>query len=98
MIKGKNLIGRSVVGQNDGAKLGVVRDLIFDHETDELLALVLADKDLFGLIDAVVVQWSNVASVGGDVIFARGAQSRINLKDDPRLRGLVNRETAVSGT
>lgn len=98
MIKGKNLLGLSVVGQTDGVKLGTIKDLFFDHDTDELLALVLAEKDLFGLIDAVIVPWSEVRNVGGDVVFAESARSKINLRDEPRIAAMATRETVLSGT
>ena len=55
MRKGKSIIGLNIVSQNDATELGKVRDLIFDHDTDELLALLVSEKDLFGLIDAQIV-------------------------------------------
>ena len=98
MRKGKDLIGLSVVGQVDGTRLGHVRDLIFDHDTNRLLALVLSEKDLFGLIDAQVVPWSEVRSIGSDVVLARDAGSRRKLRDDEETREFATRETALSGT
>jgi uncharacterized protein YrrD len=76
MVKGKNLLGMSVVGQADGRNLGTVHDLFFDHDTDELLAFVLAEKDLFGLIDAQIVPWREVRSISGDVILVESAASK----------------------
>lgn len=48
MITGKSLLGKPIIGQEDDAHAGNVHDLIFDHDTDELLALVLYNKDLKG--------------------------------------------------
>lgn len=98
MIKGKALLGMAVVGQEDGAQLGRVRDLIFDHETDQVLALVLGERDLFGLIDALIVPWRELRSIGSDIIFARSAASSIKLHDDPASRASAMRETSLSGT
>lgn len=100
MRKGKDFIGLSVVGQDDGTQLGRVRDLIFDHETDQVLALVLGERDLFGLIDAQIVVWHEVQSVGSDVVLVRSGASRIRLQDDERVRHIAetHRETALSGT
>ncbi len=98
MRKGKDLIGMSVVGQSDGAKLGRVRDLIFDSDANELLALVLSEKDLFGLIDAQIVPWHEVRSLGGDVILATDAASVRKLRDDDKARELATRENVLSGT
>jgi uncharacterized protein YrrD len=98
MRKGKSLLGLSIVGQEDGKVIGTVKDLLFDHDTDELLAMVLAEKDLFGLIDAVIVPWHQVRNIGGDVILVESSKSRINLKDDERARSMTKRETVLSGT
>lgn len=100
MRTGKSLLGVAVVGQTDGVKLGNVRDLIFDHETDRVLALVLGEKDLFGLIDAQIVPWRELHTVGKDVLFAQSAASKMRLKDDEVTRNAVGtgRETILSGT
>lgn len=98
MVKGKTLLGLSIVGQTDGARVGVVKDLIFDHDTNEVLALMLQEKDLFGLIDAVIVPWQRVIKAGPDVVLVQDAQVKINLKDDSRIRGIATRETVLSGT
>lgn len=97
-IQAKNLLGRSIVSQSDGKIVGQVRDIVFDHDTNEALSLVIADKDLFGLIDAVVVPWRFVRSVSGDVVMVESAQSAMKLRDDPRSQGAIKRETVLSGT
>ncbi len=98
MVKGKNLLGLSVVGQADGRNLGTVHDLFFDHDTDELLAFVLAEKDLFGLIDAQIVPWREVRSISGDVILVESAASKVKLRDESRVHSMAKRETVLSGT
>ncbi len=98
MIKGKAMIGMAVVGQEDGAQLGRVRDLIFDTESDQVLALVLGERDLFGLIDALIVPWRELRGVGHDVIFARAQASKIKLHEDPAASSVATRETSLSGT
>ena len=98
MRKGKSLMGLSVVGQQDGKNLGTVKDLFFDHESDQLLAFVLAEKDLFGLMSAVIVPWREVRSIEGDVVMVTSEHSPIKLKDDPQVREMANRETVLSGT
>lgn len=98
MRKGKSLMGLSVVGQQDGKKLGTVKDLFFDHESDQLMAFVLEEKDLFGLMAAVIVPWREVKSIAGDVVMVTNEQSPIKLKDDPQVREMATRETVLSGT
>ncbi len=98
MRKGKSLMGLSVVGQQDGKKLGTVKDLLFDHESDQLLAFVLAEQDLFGLMSAVIVPWREVRNIAGDVVMVANENSPLKLKDDPQMREMANRETVLSGT
>ena len=98
MRTGKSLLGLSIVGQQDGKNLGTVKDLFFDHESDQLMAFVLFEKDLFGLIDAIIVPWREVTNIAGDVVMVTNENSRIKLKDDPLVREMANRETVLSGT
>jgi uncharacterized protein YrrD len=98
MRKGKSIIGLNILSQNDATELGSVRDLIFDHDTDELLALLVSEKDLFGLIDAQVVPWSEVRAIGPHAIMVPSSESKIKAGDFPRVRDVMNRDTALSGT
>jgi uncharacterized protein YrrD len=98
MKKGHEIIGLRVLSQTDGADLGHVRDLIFDHDTNELLAILISDKDLFGLIDAQVVPWDQVRSIGPNAVMVDSASSKINAGDSGRVRAIMERKTALSGT
>jgi uncharacterized protein YrrD len=98
MRKGKSIIGLKVLSQSDGADLGNVKDLIFDHETDELLALVISDKELFGLIDAQIVPWGQVRNVGPDAIVVPSSESKLRAHDDARVAEIMDRQTSLSGT
>ncbi|HEX8550880.1 MAG TPA: PRC-barrel domain-containing protein [Abditibacteriaceae bacterium] len=98
MRKGKSIIGLNILSQNDATELGKVRDLIFDHDTDELLAILVSEKDLFGLIDAQVVPWSEVRAIGPHAVMVPSPDSKIKAGDFPRVRDVMNRETALSGT
>jgi uncharacterized protein YrrD len=99
MRTGKSLLGLNVVGQADGTALGKVRDLIFSPETDQVIALVLGEKDLFGLLDAQIVPWAEIQSVGQDTVLVRSAASNIKLKEYPLAsESAKERETILSGT
>src|SRR5687768_6259872 len=98
MDKGKNIIGLRIISQQQGTDLGTVKDLIFDHDTDELLALLVSERDLFGLIDAHVVPFSEVITIGKDAVIVEADDSRVRAGDVPRVRDIMDRETALSGT
>jgi len=98
MRKGKSLIGVKVLSEIDGADLGRVRDLVFDHDANQVLALLMSEKDLFGLIDAQIIPWSQISHIGPDAITVLSSNSRIKAGEDARVKGIMNRNTALSGT
>lgn len=102
MRKGSDIIGLKVISRelnaDDRANLGTVKDLLFDHETDQLLGLLISEKELFGLIDAQVVPWDQVVKIGADAIIVQGPDSKIAAHADPRISAILDRPTVVSGT
>ena len=98
MRKGKSILGLPVTSQTDGVELGKVKDLIFDHNTDEVVGLLISDKELFGLIDAQVVPWNQVRAIGSDAVMVENADSKMKAGDDARISGILDRNTALSGT
>lgn len=98
MRKSSSLIGFMVIGQKDGAHVGNVQDLVFDHDTDEVLAIVVSAQELFGLIDAQIVPWGQVRLVGRDVVLVESNDSKLHVRDEPRIQKLLDRKTLLSGT
>ena len=98
MRKAHTLIGLNVVSQSDGVALGKARDLIFDHDANELIAIVLSDKELFGLIQSQVVPWREVVSVGPHAIIVQSSASKIKVGDDERISEVAQRQTSLTGT
>ncbi len=85
MRKAKSsIIGLKVISQSEGRDIGTVRDLIVDQNSDELLALLTSEKDLFGLIDARVIPWDQIVTIGPDAVIVPGeisAELRPNCHD-----------------
>ena len=75
MRKAKSLLGLSVITHADGKNLGTVRDLIFSDNSQKLLALLLSDRELFGMIDATCVPWNQVREIGTDALMVESDQS-----------------------
>ncbi len=98
MRKGKSLIGEKVISEVDGTDMGRVKDLVFDHDSNQVLALLMSEKDLFGLIDAQIIPWSQIAHIGPDAITVVSSNSRIKAGEDSRVKSIMNRNTALSGT
>ena len=96
MRKGHSITGLQVVAQDSGKDLGKVLDLIFDHDADQCLALVLREKGL--LHSAQIVRFENIISIGKDAVLVGSEDSVINPHDDARLRVVLERDTHLSGT
>jgi len=97
MRKGHNVTGLTVIGQSDGSDLGKVRDVIFDYESSEVLALLVSEKELFGLIDAQVVPWREILEIGPDSVIVGSRESVIRGGDDARIHDEMNRQHGLVG-
>lgn len=97
MRKGKSIEGLKVIGQADGTDLGTVKDVIFDHETVEVLAILVSERELFGLIDAQVAPWSEIMTIGPDAIMVRSRESVIRAGDDARIHAEMSGENSLVG-
>lgn len=64
MMKSGTLMGYRVISRDEGVDLGKVRQVIFDALNRRMAALLLGDKDLFGLMDAHVVPWNQIQKLG----------------------------------
>lgn len=68
MRKAKNLIGLKAISQDAGKDLGKVHDLLFTHDSRQLLGLLVSDRDMFGFKDATAIPWSQVREIGTHAI------------------------------
>jgi uncharacterized protein YrrD len=98
MRNGKNLVGLPVISEIDGADLGRVKDLVFDHDANQAIALLMSERELFGLIDAEVIAWTEISSIGPDAITVLTSTSRAKASNVPSVRSVMHRNTALSGT
>ena len=69
------LIGYHVISQKEGIDLGKVRQVIFDGANRRAALLLLGDKDLFGLMDAHVVPWDQIQSIGENAVIVLNSES-----------------------
>ncbi len=96
MRKGHSIVGLKVIASDNGADLGTVRDLIFDHDADQCAALLLDEGGFFS--SAEVVGWEEIKALGPDAVMVRSSSSSVSADDAPRLKKLMDRETVLSGT
>jgi len=97
MRKAKSLLGLSVITHNDGKNLGTVRDLIFSDNSQKLLALLLSDRELFGMIDAVCVPWNQVREIGADALMVESEDSQQKVHADALIAESYDARHTIDG-
>ena len=98
MRKGHSILGLQVISQQSAKALGKVLDLVFDHDADECVALVLKERGFLGLGSAQVVPWNEIVSIGKDAVMVKDDESVVNPADHGRLQDVMEREAHLSGT
>ena len=97
MRKAKSLLGLSVITRAGGKNLGTVRDLIFSENSQKLLALLLSDRELFGMIDAQCVPWNQVREIGTDALMVEGDESLQKVHADAVVAEAYDAKSSING-
>ncbi|EYB69742.1 PRC-barrel domain-containing protein [Deinococcus phoenicis] len=95
MIKGKELLGRNIVAIDTGERVESVHDLIFDHQANQLLGLLVDEGGWFRA--ARVVPFEAVRSFGEDAIMVDSAASVTTTREDGRLAEVLDSKTSLIG-
>ena len=95
MRKGSDLIGKVIVAYDTGRKIARVKDLMFDQDSNQLVALLVEEAGLFS--GARVLPFQNIKAVGQDAIItitesaivpaSKFAEANAILKGDNVIRG-----------
>jgi uncharacterized protein YrrD len=87
------LFGKEVVSQTSGEKQGTVRDIIFDEDASNIVALMVG-----GIVGrGRALRWTSVASVG-DVVVLGGQGTLSKLGEDPEVADLHKKRQSITGT
>ncbi len=97
MRKAKSLLGLSVITRTDGKNLGTTRDLIFSDNSQKLIALMLTERELFGMVDAKCIPWNLVREVGIDAIMVDGDESVQNVHTDSIIAEAYDAKHSIVG-
>ncbi len=97
MRKAKSLLGLNLISQLEGKQLGSVRDLIFDGSSHKLIALLLSDRELFGMIDATVVPWTQVREIGPNAIMVPSEEVVLKAHADPIIAESYDQKSQLDG-
>src|SRR6476661_3252735 len=97
MRKAKSLLGLNIITQLEGKNLGTVRDLIFDENSHKLIALLLSDRELFGMIDATVIPWTQVREIGHNAIMVPSEEVILKAHADPIIAESYDQKRKLDG-
>ena len=89
MMKISDLRNKDVISNNDGKRLGFIRDIEIDPDRGGIDAIVIPGEtkffSLFGKGDELVISWDRIRKIGVDVILV-DSESNIprTTKEKPR--------------
>jgi uncharacterized protein YrrD len=93
MQRVNELFGKEVVSQTSGEKQGTVRDIVFDEDASNIVALLVG-----GFIGRDrALRWTSVASVG-DVVVLGGEGTLNKLGEDLEVADLHKKRQSITGT
>ncbi len=96
MRKGKDIVGKNVVALEGGERISSVQDLIFDHEADKLLALLVDEGGWFRTAKIVPIQ--AVSSFGEDAVVIGSAGDVVDATSVPRVAEILQQDKSLVGT
>ncbi len=88
MYKGGQILGRKIVAYGTGEQVGRVQDLIFDHQSNQVLGLLIDEGSWFG--KARVVPMSAVQSIGIDSVIINTKDAIVNAEDIPEVQAILD--------
>lgn len=97
MRKAKSLLGLSIITRESGKNLGTVRDLIFSDNSQKLLALLVSDRELFGMIDAQCVTWNHVREIGTDALMVEADDALQKVHADAVVAEAYDGKNSIDG-
>ncbi|WP_243759719.1 PRC-barrel domain-containing protein [Deinococcus radiodurans] len=95
MIKGKELLGRPVVAVSNGAQVDNVHDVVFDHQGNRVLALLVEEGGW--LRAAKAVPFGRVQSIGEKAVMIATPEDVVNTGRDPVLKEALAGKTNLIG-
>ncbi|CAM3565730.1 PRC-barrel domain-containing protein [Deinococcus frigens] len=95
MIKGKDILGRHIVAIDSGERIDSVHDLIFDHQANEVLGLLVDEGGWFRA--AKVVPFEMIRSIGEDAVMIASAEHVTTTRQDDRLADVLDSKISLIG-
>jgi uncharacterized protein YrrD len=96
MLKGKEIIGKSIVSYETGQKFDRVKDLIFDQDSGRLLGFLIDEYGWFS--SARVLMLKDVQVIGPDALIVPSRDTVVKASDNPEINRIVLHNNVLDGT
>ncbi|WP_017301643.1 PRC-barrel domain-containing protein [Nodosilinea nodulosa] len=96
MFKGRDLIGKAIVSYDAGEKFDLVKDLIFDQQSNQLLVFLVREGGW--LKHAQVLLLSDVQAIGVDAVITSSQGAIANAHRLPTIGPIIHHNTILKGT
>jgi uncharacterized protein YrrD len=96
MLKGRDILDKSVVSYDTGERFEKVKDLLFDQNNNQLIGLLLSEKEWFK--SARVILLKDIQAVGPDAVIVPSQDAVLKAKDVPLINQILQRNNILKGT
>jgi len=96
MFKGRDVIGKIIVSYDAGEKFDVVKDLIFDQESNQLLGFLVQEAGWFKC--AKVLLFRDVQAIGVDAMITASRGAIAKAHQLPDVGPILDHNTILKGT
>ncbi|MBZ9749717.1 PRC-barrel domain-containing protein [Deinococcus sp. HMF7604] len=95
MIKGKDILGRTIIAVDSGEHIDRVHDVVFDHQANQVLGLLVDEGGWFSA--AKVVPFDRIRSIGEDAIMIGTHADVATTREDGRLKDALDSKVSLVG-
>ncbi|MBW4660415.1 MAG: PRC-barrel domain-containing protein [Drouetiella hepatica Uher 2000/2452] len=96
MRKGSDILGKAVVAYDKGESFCRVKDLVFDQDSNQLLALLVEEGGWFS--DAQVIPFQSIQAIGLDAVIVPAESAVVRVSQLPEVKRILDRNNVLKGT
>ncbi|HEY9693045.1 MAG TPA: PRC-barrel domain-containing protein [Oculatellaceae cyanobacterium] len=96
MLKGSDIIGKPIITYDTGKQIEKVADVIFDHNSNYILAFLVSDSGWFNA--AKVIPIEDVHAIGPDAVIAKWKFAVVAAKKIREVKKILERNNVLKDT
>ena len=96
MRKGSDILGKPIVAYDSGNKFSRVKDLLFDQDSNQLLALLISEGGWFS--DTLIIPFQGIQAIGSDAVIVPSEDAVMKARKLPEAQQILKRNNILKGT